>query len=70
MATTIEVSDPVDWVELTKRLMMVMEHRVDESGQIVFLTGCRHFSKHVYGDDGLSRGIAFGIEEMEQEQMR
>ena len=69
MGMTIEVSDPVDWVELTKRLMMVMEHRVDESGQIVFLTGCRHFSKQVDGDDGKFRGMAFGIEEIEWEEM-
>ena len=67
MGMTIEVSDPIDYVELTNWLMMVMEHRVDESGQIVFLTGCRHFSKQVEGDDGKFRGMAFGIEEIPEE---
>ncbi len=70
MVTTIEVSDPVDYVELTKRLILILEHRVDESGQIVLLTGCRHFSKQVDGDDGKFRGMAFGIEEMEWEEMK
>jgi len=66
---TIEVSDPIDFVELTKRLILILEHRIDESGQIVLLTGCRHFSEKVHGDNGELRGMAFGIEEMEWEEM-
>ena len=69
MGITIEVPVPTDYVELTKRLILILEHRVDESGQIVLLTGCRHFSKQVDGDDGKFRGMAFGIEEMEWEEM-
>ena len=70
MDITIEVPVPTDYVELTKRLILILEHRVDECGQIVLLTGCRHFSKHMNGDDGKFRGMAFGIEEIEWEEMR
>ena len=69
MTRIIEVSDPIDFVELTKRLMLILEHRIDEFGQIVLLTGCRHFSEKVYGDNGEFRGMAFGIREIEWEEM-
>ena len=69
MATTIEVSDPIDFVELTKRMMCIYEHGIDEYGQIILYTNCREFSEKVHGDNGEFHGMAFGIREIEWEEM-
>jgi len=56
----------IEWdnqVELIKALMVVLESGVDNDGQIVFYSNCRHFSKTMLNDGGAMRGMAFGIEE-------
>jgi len=69
MATTIEVSDPIDFVELTKRMMCIYEHGIDEYGQIILYTNCQEFDQKVFDADGTMRGMAFGIREIEWEEM-
>ena len=69
MTRIIKVSDPIDYVELTKRMMCIYEFGKDEYGQIILYTNCREFSRKVHGDNGELRGMGFGIEEMEWEEM-
>tara|TARA_B100000470_G_scaffold217206_1_gene201265 strand:+ start:1751 stop:1948 length:198 start_codon:yes stop_codon:yes gene_type:complete len=64
MSRVIEWSNNVD---LTKALMMVFESGEDDDGQIVFYSNCRHFSKEMLNDNGGLRGIAFGVEEIPEE---
>ena len=64
MSRVIEWSNNVD---LTKALMMVFESGEDDDGQIVFYSNCRHFSKEMLNDNGGLKGIAFGVEEIPEE---
>jgi len=47
--------------------MMVFESGEDDDGQIVFYSNCRHFSKEMLNDNGGLKGIAFGVEEIPEE---
>ena len=59
---------PKDRVELTKALMTIFEFGEDSDGQIVFYTNCRNTQTKMLDDKGRMRGMAFGIEEIPEEE--
>ena len=64
------MSRVIEWnnnVDLTKALMMILEHGYDNNQQIVFYSNCRNFQTEIFNDDGGLKGFAFGVEEIPEE---